>query len=102
MFRHWFHRMTVILAIRRYPMNKKYTLLVNNGVLSSQLEDEATAAFTNGRIVKVLDTPSGDDNATLVQVELTEEDYNTILEADRFANTHGTEPLISVTEYAPE
>lgn len=79
-----------------------YTLLIDNNVLLKQLEKDAALAFSHGRIVKVLDTPSGSGDASLVRVQLTPESYNTILEADKFANTHGAEPAISVTEYAPE
>lgn len=102
MLRRWFHRVTVILGLRSDPMDivlLNRTLLVDNDLLLDALQIQAREAFLNARIIDVLPDNPGTPASTLVKVALSEADYAAILAADRFANTHGEEPEISVTEY---
>lgn len=99
----WLKRyITVWLRIERMSALKTYTLLVQNDLLGDALSIQARAAFLDGQIVEVLDTPSGDPNGTLVKVALSEADYAVILEADKFSTERGETPDIAVTEMPPE
>ncbi len=80
------------------PTATKVTLLVENDTLSVALNERAADAFFRGKIVRVLDTASGQDGFTLVEMEFHPDDYAAILAADQFAVKAGKVAPIQVAE----